>query len=93
MLTCANNCGTLEHLPRSTAPLTDTALLALSSNCSQLRLLAGVKWCVTPVMVCHRAAALLSRLDNFYHFLRADLYPTSKTMAGAVEFAQQRARS
>jgi hypothetical protein len=46
MLTCANNCVTLEHLPRSTAPLTDTALLALSSNCSQLRLLAGVKWCV-----------------------------------------------
>jgi hypothetical protein len=93
MLTCANNCVTLEHLPRSTAPLTDTALLALSSNCSQLRLLAGVKWCVTSVVVCDRAAALLSRLDNFYHFLRADLYPTSKTMARAVEYAQQRARS
>jgi hypothetical protein len=91
MLAYANNCPAMEHLRLSTAPLTDTALLALSSNCAQLRLLAGVRWCVTSVLVCDRAAALLSRLDNFYHLMRADKYPTSKTMARTVEYAQQRA--
>jgi hypothetical protein len=39
MPTCANNCVTLEHLPRSTAPLTDTRIVGFKQH---LRLTAPV---------------------------------------------------